>query len=88
MEENGPSPVEEEINGWLGHTLQKPRAGVNRTTLEWNQQGSRRRRRPNSTWRRSVQMEAKAEGLNCSGVKVSAKNKVRWQCVMDALCSK
>jgi hypothetical protein len=30
-----------------------PRADVNRMALEWNPQGSRRRGRPNSTWRRS-----------------------------------
>jgi hypothetical protein len=81
-------PLEEEIKrrkwGWLGHILWKPHADVNRTALEWNLQGSRRRGRPNSTWRRSVQMEAKAVGLNCNGVKVAAKNKVRWWRVMDA----
>jgi hypothetical protein len=84
-------PVEEEIKqkwGWLGHTLRQPHADVNWTALEWNPQGSRWRGRPNSTWRRSVQMEAKAVGLNGNGVKVAAKNKVRWRCVLDALCSK
>jgi hypothetical protein len=38
-------PVEEEIKqikwGWLGHTLWKPHADVNRTAFEWNSQGSR-----------------------------------------------
>jgi hypothetical protein len=84
--------VEEEFRrrkwGWLGHTLRKPHVDVNRTALEWNPQGPRRIVRPNSTWRRSVQMEAKAVGLNWNGAKVAAKNKVRWWCVVDALCSK
>jgi hypothetical protein len=31
-------------------------------------------------------MEAKAVGLNCNGVKVASKNKVRWRCAVDALC--
>jgi hypothetical protein len=63
-----------------------PHADVNRMALEWNPRGSRRRGRPNSTWKRSVHMEAKAVGLNWNGVKVVAKNKVRWRCVVDALC--
>jgi hypothetical protein len=33
-------------------------------------------------------MEAKAVGLNWKVVKVAAKNKGRWRCVVDALCSK
>jgi hypothetical protein len=33
-------------------------------------------------------MEAKAVGFNWNGVKVAAKNKVRWRCVVDAACSK
>jgi hypothetical protein len=70
------------------HTLRKPHADVNRTALEWNPQGSRRKGQPNSTWRRSVQMEAKAVVLNWNGVKVAVKNKLRWRCVVDALCSK
>jgi hypothetical protein len=28
------------------------------------------------------------EGQSWNGVKVAAKNKVRWRCVVDALCSK
>jgi hypothetical protein len=51
-------------------------------------QDSKWRGRPNSTWRISVHMEAKAVGLNRNGVKVAAKNKVRWRCVVDDLCSK
>jgi hypothetical protein len=68
--------------------MRKPHADVNRTALEWNPQGSRRRGQPNSTCRRSVQREAKAVGLSWNGVKVAAKNKVRWRCVVDALRSK
>jgi hypothetical protein len=33
-------------------------------------------------------MEAKAVGLNWNGVKAAAKNRVRWRCDVDALCSK
>jgi hypothetical protein len=33
-------------------------------------------------------MEAKAVGLKWNGVKVAAKNGVRWRCVVDALCSR
>jgi hypothetical protein len=47
VEENGPSPSIRRIKrrnwGRLGHTLRKPHVDVNRTALEWNPQGSRRR---------------------------------------------
>jgi hypothetical protein len=33
-------------------------------------------------------MEIKAVGLNWNEVKMAAGNKVRWLCVVDALCSK
>jgi hypothetical protein len=33
-------------------------------------------------------MEAKDVGLNWNGVKLAAKNNVRWRCVVDDLCSK
>jgi hypothetical protein len=83
-------PVEEEIKrrkwGRLGHTLRKPHVEVNRTTLECNPQGSGRRGGPSTAWWRSVHMETKALGLNCSGVKAAARNRVRWRCEVWGGC--
>jgi hypothetical protein len=33
-------------------------------------------------------MKTKTIGLNWNEVKVAARNRVRWWCVVDALCSK
>jgi hypothetical protein len=40
------------------------------------------------TWRRSILMETKATGLNCTKLKVAVRNKVWWRDVVDILCSK
>ena len=55
-------------------------------SLDWNPQGKRRRGRPKQTWRRSVHSEALEKGLSWGEVKRMAKNRIRWQCFVDALC--
>jgi hypothetical protein len=89
MEENARSPSRR------NQTTKMGRAGAHTAEAThqcksngWNSQGSRRRGRPHSTWRRSFLMEIKAVGLNWNEVKMAAENKVRWRCVVDALCSK
>jgi hypothetical protein len=72
---------------WLGHTLRRPQTDINREALEWNPQGSRRRGRPTNTWQRTVLNEAKSKGLTWNQVKMVAQNRVRWKCVVNALCS-
>jgi hypothetical protein len=80
----------QELNIFIRQLLHRESERNNRGSIltEWNPQDSRRRGGPNSTWRISVHMEAKAAGLNWNGVKAAVKNKVRWRCVVDVLCSK
>jgi hypothetical protein len=84
-------PIELEIKRrkwkWLGHTLRGPQTDINRAALEWDAQGSRRRGRPINTWRRTVVNEAKSNGLTSKQVKTVAQNRVRWKCVVNAICS-
>jgi hypothetical protein len=42
---------------WIGHTLRKEDGEVPKAALLWNTQGSRKRGRPKSSWRRSVTKE-------------------------------
>ena len=49
-------PIEIQIKrrkwNWIGHTLCKEAGAIEKTTLEWNPQGYRRRGRPKRMWRR------------------------------------
>jgi len=35
---------------WIGHTLRKETGAIEKTALDWNPQGYRRRGRPKRTW--------------------------------------
>jgi hypothetical protein len=39
---------------WIGHTLRKEDGEIPKAALLWNPQGSRKRGRPKTSWRRSV----------------------------------
>jgi hypothetical protein len=43
---------------WIGHTLRKEDEEIPKAALQWNPQGSLKRRRPKNTRRRSVINEA------------------------------
>jgi hypothetical protein len=42
---------------WIGRTLRKERGEIEKTALDWNHQGYRRRGRPKRTWRRTIEDE-------------------------------
>jgi hypothetical protein len=55
--ENHPSEVKRKSEkrrkwNWIGHTLHKETGAIEKTALDWNPQGYRRRGRPKRTWRR------------------------------------
>jgi hypothetical protein len=43
---------------WIGHSLRKEDGDLSKAALLWNPQGSRKRGRPKTNWRRSVIKEA------------------------------
>ena len=49
--------------GWIGHTLRKPAANITRQALDWNPQEKRKVCRPEQTWWRNIETEAKATGM-------------------------
>jgi hypothetical protein len=49
---------------WIGHTLRKEDGEVPKVALLWNPQGSRKRGRPKTSWRRSVTKEVGRSGTN------------------------
>jgi hypothetical protein len=72
---------------WVGHTIRKDENAVERTALDWNHQGTRKRGRPKKTWRRSVMEEAQREGRTWREVKRLAVDRSHWKSFVEALCS-
>jgi hypothetical protein len=73
--------------GWLGHTHRKPSREMARLALDWNSQGSQGWGRPKVAWRRTVLEEAKIIGKSWNKIKHTARNRVRWKNLVEALCS-
>ena len=65
-EKSGQKEIKFEIKkrkwNWIGHTLRKDNGSIEKTALDWNPQGNRRRGRPKQTWRRTVAEEIEKEG--------------------------
>ena len=71
--------------GWIGHTLRREKESICRQALDWNPQGKRRKGRPKTTWRRTVEQEIKEEGKTWGEVKHLAQNRIRWRAFVAAL---
>ena len=72
---------------WIGHTLCKEAGAIEKTTLDWNPQGYRRRGRLKRTWCRTIEDEIRSTGRSWNKVKVIAGDYNVWKLFMDALCS-
>jgi len=52
-------PIEDQIKrrkwNWIGHTLRKEVGAIEKTVLNWNPQGYRRKSRPMRMWRRTIE---------------------------------
>jgi hypothetical protein len=47
---------------WLGHVLRKPSEDMTKVSLRWTPEGKRKRGRPKTTWRRTIENEIKESG--------------------------
>jgi hypothetical protein len=47
---------------WIEHTLRKEAGAIQKTALDWNPQGYKRRRRPKKTWQRTIEDEIRNTG--------------------------
>ena len=60
------SPVSQEVKRrsgkFIGHILRQDRTSDTRTALNWRPEGKRKRGRPKTTWRRTVEREMKEGG--------------------------
>jgi hypothetical protein len=84
-------PIENQMKrrklNWIGHTLLKEVGAIEKTALDWNPQGYRKRGRPKRTWRRTIEDEIRRTGRTWNEVKGIAGDRNAWKIFMDALCS-
>lgn len=80
--------------GWIGHTLRKAPGEVCHRALLYNPQGTIRRGRPKTTWRRTVLSEINAvpefnnqQMNNIASSKTIAERRSGWRSLIDSLCS-
>jgi len=71
---------------WIGHTLRKETGAIDKTVLDWNPQGYRRRGRPKRTRQRTTEDEIRSTRRSWNEVKGIAGDRSAWKLFMDALC--
>jgi hypothetical protein len=64
---------------WIGHTLRKEAGAIEKTALDWNPQGYRRRGRPKRTWQRTREDEIRNTGRSWEEVKGIAGDRNAWK---------
>jgi hypothetical protein len=84
-------PIEIQIKrikwNWIGHTLRKEAGAIEKTALDLNPQGHRRRSRPKRTWRRTIEDEIRNIGRSWNEVTGKGGDRNAWKLFMDVLCS-
>jgi hypothetical protein len=61
---------------WIGHTLRKVEGATEKTALDWNHQGYRRRGRRKRTWRRTIEDEIRGRRRSWNEVKGIAGDRI------------
>ena len=84
-----PMSVEIKRRRWkfIGHILRQDRFNDSNIALTWRPEG-RRRGRPKTTWRRTVEVEREEAGWSDWGaVRRAAADRVKWRRSVEALCA-
>jgi len=69
---------------WIG---QNEAGAIEKSALDWNPQGYKRRGRPKRTWRKTIQNEIRSTEKSWNEVKGIAGDRNAWKPFMGALCS-
>ena len=70
----------------IGHILRKDRRDDCIVAMSWASEGKRRRGRPKTTWRRTVEKERQEAGWRSrEEVRTAATNREEWQSSVKAL---
>ena len=71
----------------MGHTSRKETEATEKTALDWNPQGYRRRGRPKRTWRGAIEDGIRSIRRSWNEFKGIAGYCNAWKLFMDTLCS-
>ena len=85
-----PLSVEVMSRRWkmIGHILRKDRNDDCNVAMSWAPEGKRRRGRPKTTWRRTVEKERQKAGWRSwEEVRTAATNREEWRSSVKALCA-
>ncbi|KAJ4434661.1 hypothetical protein ANN_23228 [Periplaneta americana] len=66
-------------------TLRKPDGAIEKTAIDWNPQGVRKRGWPRKTWKRSIEEEVERCGKSWKEVKRMVGDRIRWRNFIAAL---
>ena len=86
------NPLSEEVKWrrWkmIGHILRQDQNNDCNTAMTWAPEGKRRRGRPKTTWRRTVEKERDEAGwTSWAEARTSAADRVTWRRSVEALCA-
>ena len=72
---------------WFGHTPRMDAGAYARKALTWAPEGTRRRERLRTTWRRTISGELKKAGVAWVEAERLAKDRVAWRDLVEASCT-
>ncbi|KAL7831358.1 hypothetical protein SRHO_G00308610 [Serrasalmus rhombeus] len=92
LEMAGAEKISEEVRrrrwNWIGHVLRRDRNDDCAVALEWTPEGSRKRGRPKTTWRRMVEAERNGAGWSTwNSARRAAADRTKWRSDVQALCA-
>ena len=70
---------------WIGHVMRRDTDSIVRTALHWTPEGKRKKGRPKTTWRRTVESEMKAMKQTWGPLTKLAQTRSEWRSFVAAL---
>ena len=70
---------------WIGHVIRREADSITKTALRWTPEGKRKRGRPKTTWRRTVEIEMRKYNLTWGMLEKIARDRPRWRTFVAAL---
>ena len=72
---------------WIGHVFRKDNTDIAIIATPWTREGKRNRRRPKSTWRRTVERELREFDHSWSTIEKLVRDRQGWRDFTAALCA-
>uniref|UniRef100_UPI0025FC2CDF hypothetical protein n=1 Tax=Thiolapillus sp. TaxID=2017437 RepID=UPI0025FC2CDF len=70
---------------WIGHVLRKDANSITKVAIHWTPEGKRKRGRPKTTWRRTVEAEMKNMNHSWGTIQRLASDRQGWRSFVAAL---